>query len=289
MVNDGENHDEGAGSEHYSASLLAMALAFVAIAVPTAAQQAGGRAVSRRRASTIRCRVLAGAGKVLIFDTSVLGWHQQHRVAGSASARLGRRRRHRRHVGVDEHGAVRRPTRRSSSVTRRAATSLLGRRPAPTPRTWAPGRDGNVITNGTDPVFHESVEPGCPRADAEVGRLRRGATRARPGSTSPSAAGVPASGTPVDILNAISPVGRPARRAVVTASRSSRPAAILVGPDQRRARGLGLLGPRLLRDVAGRLRRDRDRHRRLDLVYTAPDGTTGIAVHPRSGFRPHRR
>jgi hypothetical protein len=184
------------------AVLAVVVAALAALAVPTTAEQAGDVAP---QASGIDDSVPPppGAGKVLILDTSVNDGINS--TESQAAQALG--------LGVDvvtpatwaalstaQFGAyqaiiVGDPSCGGDSDWA-AASANTG--------TWAPAVDGNVITNGTDPVFHESSEPGALELTQRSVAFAA-ADASKTGFYASLSCWEPASGTPVDILNAISP------------------------------------------------------------------------------------
>ncbi len=184
-------------------ALIAVALAIFAFAVPLAAEQAGD---VQQQASGVDASVppsSPGAGKVLILDSSVSdGINSTESVDAQA---LG--------LGVDvvtdatwagmttgqfaSYQAIIIGDPPCGSNTNWAAASA-------NTAVWAPAVNGNVITNGTDPVLHGPSHPG----GFELVQKSVAFAAAVPGKTgfyADLSCWSPATGTPVDILNAVEP------------------------------------------------------------------------------------
>ena len=262
-------------------ALIAIALAFVAFAVPLAAQQAGD---VQQQASGIDDSVppsSPGAGKVLILDSTVSdGINSTESLAAQA---LG--------LGVD---VVIDATWAGMTTGQFASYQaiIIGDPPcsddsawaaaSANTAVWAPAVNGNVITNGTDPVFHAPSFPGA----LELTQKSVAFAAAQPGKTgfyaSLSCWG-PASGTPVDILNAVSPgwTAGPAGCGDSIAVVAS--AAILSGLTNEDLEGWGCSVHNFFETWPADfvvIAIDTD----ASPLYTAPDGTTGAPYILGRGF-----
>ena len=185
------------------AVLSVVIAALAALAVPTAAEQAGDVAP---KASGVDASVppsTPGAGKVLILDETVTNGIDS--VESLDAQALG--------LGVDvvtdaTWAAMTTPQFASYQAIIIGDPTCQGDEAwaaaSANTGTWAPAVTGNVITNGTDPVYHGPDNPG----GFELVQKSIAFAAAIPGKTglyvSLSCWG-PASGTPVDILNAIAP------------------------------------------------------------------------------------
>jgi hypothetical protein len=177
--------------------------AMVALAAPTTAEQAGDVSQQVSAADASVPEPTPGAGKVLILDSTVSGGINS---AESTDAQgLG--------FGVD---VVTDPTWAAMTTAQFASyrAIVIGdptcgdntnwAAASANTAVWGPAVNGNVITNGTDPVFHGPSHPG---GFTLVQKSIAFAT-AQPGTTgfyADLSCWAPSAGTPVDILNAVEP------------------------------------------------------------------------------------